>query len=42
MLVDAGVGLRLSLLTGPTVRVDHAWGLRDGRRTLFIGLNQAF
>jgi tetratricopeptide (TPR) repeat protein len=41
-LVDAGVGLRLSLLAGPTLRVDHAWGLRDGNRTLFVGLGQAF
>jgi tetratricopeptide (TPR) repeat protein len=41
-LQDVGVGLRFSLLAGPTVRVDHAWGLVDGRRTLFIGLSQAF
>jgi hypothetical protein len=41
-LQDVGVGLRFSLLAGPTVRVDHAWGLVDGRRTFFIGLSQAF
>lgn len=41
-LIDAGVGLRLSLLAGPTLRLDHAWGLRDGNRTLFVGLGQAF
>jgi len=41
-LQDVGVGLRFSLLAGPTIRVDHAWGLVDGRRTLFIGLSQAF
>jgi tetratricopeptide (TPR) repeat protein len=41
-LLDAGVGLRLSFLAGPTLRVDHAWGLVDGRRTLFVGLSQAF
>jgi hypothetical protein len=41
-LQDVGVGLRFSLLAGPTVRVDHAWGLVDGRRTLFMGLSQAF
>jgi hypothetical protein len=41
-LLDAGVGLRCSFLAGPTVRIDHAWGLVDGRRTLFVGLSQAF
>ncbi len=41
-LHDVGVGLRFSLLAGPTVRIDHAWGLVDGRRTLFVGLSQAF
>ena len=41
-LQDVGVGLRFSILAGPTVRVDHAWGLLDGRRTLFVGLSQAF
>ncbi|HSD29339.1 MAG TPA: papain-like cysteine protease family protein [Vicinamibacteria bacterium] len=41
-LLDAGVGLRLAFLAGPTLRVDHAWGLMDGRRTLFVGLSQAF
>jgi len=41
-LQDVGVGLRFSLLAGPTIRADHAWGLADGRRTLFIGLSQAF
>jgi Papain-like cysteine protease AvrRpt2/Surface antigen variable number repeat len=41
-LLDAGVGLRLALLAGPTLRLDRAWGLRDGRRTLFLGLSQAF
>jgi len=41
-LHDAGVGLRFSLLAGPTIRIDHAWGLTDGRRTLFVGLSQAF
>ncbi len=41
-LLDVGVGLRFSLLAGPTVRIDHAWGLVDGRRTLFVGLSQAF
>jgi len=30
------------LLAGPTLRVDHAWGLSDGRRTLCVGLGQAF
>ena len=40
--LDAGVGLRIALLAGPTLRVDHAWGLLDGRRALFIGLGQAF
>jgi hypothetical protein len=40
--VDAGVGLRIALIAGPTLRVDHAWGLLDGRRTLFVGLGQAF
>ncbi len=41
-LADVGLGIRFSLLAGPTVRVDHAWGLLDARRTLFIGLSQAF
>jgi tetratricopeptide (TPR) repeat protein len=41
-LLDAGVGLRLSFLAGPTLRIDHAWGLADGRRALFVGLSQAF
>jgi hypothetical protein len=41
-LHDVGVGLRYSLLAGPTIRIDHAWGLVDGRRTLFVGLSQAF
>jgi hypothetical protein len=41
-LVDAGIGVRLSFLAGPTLRIDHAWGLVDGRRTLFVGLSQAF
>jgi hypothetical protein len=41
-LQDVGVGLRFSLLAGPTIRIDQAWGLVDGRRTLFIGLSQAF
>jgi tetratricopeptide (TPR) repeat protein len=41
-LLDGGVGLRLSFLAGPTLRMDHAWGLVDGRRTLFVGLSQAF
>jgi len=41
-LLDAGVGLRFSFLAGPTLRIDHAWGLVDGRRTLFVGLSQAF
>ena len=41
-LQDVGVGLRFSLLAGPTVRIDQAWGLVDGRRTLFVGLSQAF
>jgi hypothetical protein len=40
--VDAGVGLRIALLAGPTLRVDQAWGLLDGRRALFIGLGQTF
>jgi tetratricopeptide (TPR) repeat protein len=40
--LDAGVGLRIALLAGPTIRVDHGWGLLDGRRALFIGLGQAF
>jgi hypothetical protein len=39
---DAGVGLRIAFLAGPTLRVDQAWGLLDARRTLFIGLGQAF
>jgi hypothetical protein len=41
-LHDVGVGLRYSLLAGPTIRIDHAWGRVDGRRTLFVGLSQAF
>jgi tetratricopeptide (TPR) repeat protein len=41
-LVDVGVGLRFSLLAGATLRIDQAWSLSDGRRSLFIGLNQAF
>jgi tetratricopeptide (TPR) repeat protein len=41
-LLDAGAGLRLAFLAGPTVRIDHAWGLVDGRRALYIGLSQAF
>jgi len=40
--VDAGVGLRVALLAGPTIRVDYAWGLLDGRKALFVGLGQAF
>jgi hypothetical protein len=39
---DVGVGLRFSFLTGPTLRVDQAWGLSDGRRALYVGLSQAF
>ncbi len=42
VLVDVGVGLRISLLAGATLRIDQAWGLSDHRRSLFIGLNQAF
>jgi hypothetical protein len=42
LLVDAGVGVRISILTGPVIRVDHAWGLRDNSRALFVGLSQAF
>ena len=41
-LEDVGVGLRVSILAGPTLRIDHAWGLVDGGRTLYIGLSQAF
>ena len=41
-LVDAGIGLRVVLLAGPTLRVDHAWGLSDGRRAIYVGLGQAF
>ena len=41
-LLDAGVGLRLAFLAGPTLRIDYAWGLVDGRRALFVGLGQAF
>jgi outer membrane translocation and assembly module TamA len=41
-LLDAGVGLRLAFLAGPTVRVDYASGLVDGRRAFFVGLSQAF
>jgi hypothetical protein len=41
-LLDAGAGVRLAFLAGPTLRIDHAWGLVDGRRTLFVGLSQAF
>ncbi len=39
---DVGAGLRFSILAGPTVRIDQAWGLCDGRRALFVGLSQAF
>ncbi len=39
---DVGVGLRLALLGGATLRVDQAWGLSDGRRALFVGLGEAF
>lgn len=42
VLVDAGIGVRIAILTGPVIRVDHAWGLSDGRRALFVGLSQAF
>ena len=41
-LLDGGVGVRLAFLAGPTLRFDHAWGLVDGHRALFIGLSQAF
>jgi hypothetical protein len=41
-LLDAGVGLRLAFLAGPTLRIDHAWGLADGRKALYVGLSQAF
>jgi len=41
-LLDVGFGLRLVVLAGPTLRIDHAWGLVDGQRTLFVGLSQAF
>ncbi len=41
-LADAGVGLRVSILAGPVIRVDQAWGLSDDRRALFVGLSQAF
>jgi outer membrane protein assembly factor BamA len=40
--VDAGTGLRVAVLGGPTIRVDHGWGLLDGRRSLFIGLGHSF
>ena len=40
--VDAGAGLRIAFLAGPTIRVDYAWGLLDGRQALFVGLGQAF
>jgi hypothetical protein len=39
---DIGLGLRISLLGGPTIRLDGAWSLTDGRRALFVGLSQAF
>jgi hypothetical protein len=32
----------VAFLAGPTLRIDHAWALVDGRRALFIGLTQAF
>jgi tetratricopeptide (TPR) repeat protein len=41
-LEDVGVGLRVSVLAGPTLRIDQAWGLVDGGRTLYVGLSQAF
>ena len=40
--VDAGAGLRIAFLAGPTIRVDYAWGLLDGHEALFVGLGQAF
>jgi hypothetical protein len=40
--VDAGVGLRIAFLAGPTIRVDYGWGLLDARQALFVGLGQAF
>jgi tetratricopeptide (TPR) repeat protein len=41
-LEDVGVGLRFSILAGPTLRIDQAWGLVDGSRALYVGLSQAF
>jgi outer membrane translocation and assembly module TamA len=37
MQIDAGVGLRLSLLGMGVVRIDVAHGLRDGRTALSVG-----
>jgi hypothetical protein len=41
-LVDGGVGLRVMLLAGPTIRVDYAWSGTDGNRTLYVGLGRTF
>ena len=41
-LADAGVGLRISILAGPVIRLDQAWGLNDARHALFVGLSQTF
>jgi len=41
-LVDAGVGLRLALKGGATLRVDYGRGLNDDSRALYVGFNQVF
>jgi hypothetical protein len=41
-LVDAGIGLRLAVKGGTTLRVDYGRGLNDDSRALYVGFNQAF
>lgn len=41
-LVDAGLGLRLAVKTGTTLRVDYGFGLNDDSRALYVGFNQVF
>jgi tetratricopeptide (TPR) repeat protein len=41
-LVDAGVGLRLAVKGGTTLRVDYGRGLNDDSRALYVGFNQVF
>jgi tetratricopeptide (TPR) repeat protein len=41
-LLDAGLGLRLAIKGGTTLRADYGWGLNDDSHALYVGFNQVF